>query len=87
MTVLRSALFNLYFFLASFVLVVIGTVLRFIAPQRLLDLGRVWARLVLVGARAICGIRVQVTGLWTVSSSTWVNPSDCTCSTMRRSVN
>jgi 1-acyl-sn-glycerol-3-phosphate acyltransferase len=63
MTVLRSALFNLFFFLESFVLVLAGTVLRVAAPQRIVRLGRFWARLTLGGARAICGIRVQVVGL------------------------
>jgi 1-acyl-sn-glycerol-3-phosphate acyltransferase len=33
------------------------------APARALDYARFWVRTVLWGARAICGIRVQVTGL------------------------
>lgn len=63
MTVLRSALYNLFFFGTSFVLVLVGTVLRWVAPHRMLSLGRLWARLMLGGARVICGIRLQVTGL------------------------
>jgi len=63
MTVLRSALFNLFFFLESAALALAGTVLRFAAPQRMMDISRLWARLTLGGARAICGIRLQVTGL------------------------
>lgn len=63
MTVLRSALYNLFFFGVSFVLVLVGSVLRFVAPGRMLALGRFWARLMLGGARVICGIRLQVSGL------------------------
>jgi 1-acyl-sn-glycerol-3-phosphate acyltransferase len=36
--------------------------LRVLAPSRALDYARFWVRLVLWGARAICNIRVQVTG-------------------------
>ncbi|HET8997181.1 MAG TPA: lysophospholipid acyltransferase family protein [Acetobacteraceae bacterium] len=63
MTVLRSALYNLFFFGVSSVLAVYGMALRLLAPHRIIDLARLWARLMLGGARVICGIRVQVTGL------------------------
>ena len=63
MTVLRSALYNLFFFGVTTVLVLVGTVLRFVAPQRIFGLGRFWTRLMLDAARVICGIRLEVTGL------------------------
>jgi 1-acyl-sn-glycerol-3-phosphate acyltransferase len=64
MTVLRSALFNLYFFLLTFVLtLVLATPARFLAPHRVLDVARLWARLLLWGVQVICGIRVAITGL------------------------
>lgn len=66
MTVLRSALYNLFFFGTSTVLVLFGVLLRLFAPHRLIDLARLWARLMLGGARVICGIRLQVTGLDTL---------------------
>ena len=63
MTVLRSTLYNLFFFGMTFVVVLIGSGVRLIAPRRMLPLARVWARFMLWGARVICGIRLQVTGL------------------------
>jgi 1-acyl-sn-glycerol-3-phosphate acyltransferase len=64
MTLLRSTLFNLYFFLLTFVLtLVLATPARFFAPHRVLDVARLWARLQLHGLRLICGIRLSVEGL------------------------
>ncbi len=63
MTVLRSVLYNLFFFGVTTALVLFGAVLRLVAPHRLPGMGRVWARTMLRGARVICGIRLQVTGL------------------------
>src|SRR6476660_5973508 len=64
MTWLRSALFNVYFF-AMTVLLTSGpaTVLRFVAPHRMLDVARLWGRVMVWGARVICGIRLHVSGL------------------------
>ena len=62
MTILRSALFNVVFFAATFLLALYGTVLRFVAPRRVLPLARFWARLITASARVICGIRLQVSG-------------------------
>jgi len=62
MTIVRSAIFNAYFFGVTFVLTIPGTVLRFVAPHRVLDIAILWSRLLVWGARAICGIRLQVTG-------------------------
>ena len=62
MIVLRSAMFNLFFFGATFVLTLFGTFVRFLAPHRVMDLAIGWARLLLWGARVICGIRWRVVG-------------------------
>ncbi len=59
---LRSALFNVFFFGSTFVLTLVGTVVRCFAPHRILDLAAAWARLLLWGARVMCGIRWQVVG-------------------------
>ena len=64
MTLLRSTLFNLYFFLLTFVLTVaLATPVRFLVPRRTLSVAMLWARLLMVGLRVICGIRLSVQGL------------------------
>ena len=64
MTLLRSAVFNLFFFVVTFLMVVIlATPVRLMAPHRVLDLARLWARIMLRAVRLICGIRLHVTGL------------------------
>lgn len=62
LVVLRSALFNAWFFGVTFVLGLGGIAVRWIAPLRALDYAKFWVRSVLAGARVICGIRVAVTG-------------------------
>ena len=63
MTVLRSAVFNLYFFALTLLLgLFCGIPLRLLAPGRVIGLARFWGRLVLAGLRAICGIRFAVSG-------------------------
>lgn len=62
MILLRSALFNLYFFGLTFVLAVGGIYIRLFAPERTLDYAKFWVRLVLVGLRRLCGITVVLTG-------------------------
>ncbi len=59
---LRSAVFNLWFFGITFVLGVVGVFVRAFAPRRALPFAQFWARSVLAGARTICGIHVRVTG-------------------------
>ena len=69
MTLLRSAIFNLFFFAATFAItLVLATPVRFAAPHRMLDVARLWARVMVWGARAICGIRLHVSGLENVGS-------------------
>ena len=62
MTVLRSSLFNLFFFASTFVLLIPGTLVRLIAPRRTLGFARTWARVELAALRAICGIGFEVSG-------------------------
>lgn len=62
MILLRSALFNAWFFGATAVLGFIGVFVRWLAPDRALPLAQFWARTVIAGARAICRIHVEVTG-------------------------
>jgi 1-acyl-sn-glycerol-3-phosphate acyltransferase len=61
-TILRSVLFNLFFFGLTFILSLYGTVLRFVAPERVLGLGIGWAGIVLGALRRICGIRTVLIG-------------------------
>lgn len=63
MNLLRSALFNAWFFGITFVLGLGGVAVRWLAPHRALDYAKFWVRMVLGGARVICGIRFVVTGL------------------------
>lgn len=63
MTLLRSALFNLFFFSATFVMtIVLATPVRLVAPQRMLEVAMLWARVMLWALRVICGIRLHVSG-------------------------
>src|SRR4051812_47712145 len=62
MSLLRSALFNVFFFVATFLLVLPGTVVRLGAPHRVLGVARLWARIMVGGVRVICGIRLEVIG-------------------------
>jgi 1-acyl-sn-glycerol-3-phosphate acyltransferase len=62
MIILRSSLFNVFFFGSTLVLTLAGTVARLVVPHRMLDFAVAWARLVLWGARVICGIRWEVIG-------------------------
>ena len=63
MILLRSAAFNLWFFGITLVLGIVGVFVRWFRPERALDFARFWAGLVLDGARVICGITAEVTGL------------------------
>jgi 1-acyl-sn-glycerol-3-phosphate acyltransferase len=62
MTVLRSVLFNLYFFTLTFVLAVGGIFIRLFAPERTLEYARFWVRLVMAGLRRICGVYLVLIG-------------------------
>jgi 1-acyl-sn-glycerol-3-phosphate acyltransferase len=60
---LRSAMFNMVFFTMTFVMAIIGTAIRLIAPDRVLGLAMLWGRVMVAAARIICGMRLEVTGL------------------------
>ena len=62
MIVLRSAVFNLFFFGATFALTLAGTVVRFLAPHRVLGVAAAWARLVLW--RSAGHLRHTLAGGW-----------------------
>ncbi len=62
MTLLRSLLFNLYFFGLTLACSLYGVLLNVIAPRRLLGLVRLWGRWLCWGAARICGIRLVVIG-------------------------
>jgi 1-acyl-sn-glycerol-3-phosphate acyltransferase len=61
--VLRSTLFNLFFFVVSFCMTVAATVVRLFDPDRVMPHAKAWARVMLWGLRTICNIKVEVVGL------------------------
>jgi 1-acyl-sn-glycerol-3-phosphate acyltransferase len=64
MSFLRSVVFNVYFFATTFLVTTLpGTYARVVAPERVLGVAQLWARLVVGGLRVICRIRVEVDGL------------------------
>ncbi|HYZ21392.1 MAG TPA: lysophospholipid acyltransferase family protein [Rhodopila sp.] len=63
MILLRSALFNLYFFGLTFVLTLAASAARVAGGRHVAAVGRLWARCLLAGARVICGIRVSMEGM------------------------
>jgi len=64
MTVLRSLLFNIWFFVSTALIVLIpGSLARLLAPEWTMALARFWAWVELGAARRICGIRLSVSGL------------------------
>jgi 1-acyl-sn-glycerol-3-phosphate acyltransferase len=63
MILLRSTLFNVFFFGVTFLMTLfLATPLRFVAPQRVLDIARLWARIMVWAVGVICGIRLRVFG-------------------------
>lgn len=62
MIVLRSAVFNAWFFGVTALLGAFGIFVRAFIPRRTLALARFWARSVLFGARWLVGIDVEITG-------------------------
>ncbi len=62
MNFLGSLFFNIAMFGSCALLSLWGTVLKRVAPHRLLRLGQNWARFVLAALRLFCGIRVEVSG-------------------------
>ena len=62
MIVLRSALYNAWFVLATLLYGLVGVGVRLFAPHRALALAGAWVRALLGGARLLCGIRAVVLG-------------------------
>ena len=62
MITMRSALFNVTFFVVTFVLTVAATAVRFVAPQYVINVAAFWARILVASVRIICGIRLEVIG-------------------------
>jgi len=63
MILLRSALFNVVFFGVSLVMTLLATVARMASPDQVLKVAMLWGRCLVVMARVICGIRLDVRGL------------------------
>src|ERR1700760_4484033 len=63
MILLRSTVFNIIFFAVSVVMTLFATVVRVVAPDRVLDAAVLWARCLVASARTVCAIRVDVCGL------------------------
>jgi 1-acyl-sn-glycerol-3-phosphate acyltransferase len=63
MIVLRSALFNIVFFTVTLVLTLWASMVRIVAPERVLGVAMLWARVLIVAVRIICGIRLDISGL------------------------
>jgi 1-acyl-sn-glycerol-3-phosphate acyltransferase len=63
MIILRSALFNVAFFVISLVMTLLASGARFLAPRQVLPVAIWWGRCLVAAARIICGIRLQVSGL------------------------
>ncbi len=63
MILLRSTVFNIVFFAVSLIMTLLATAVRVVAPDRVLDAAIFWARCLVVSARIVCGIRLDVRGL------------------------
>jgi 1-acyl-sn-glycerol-3-phosphate acyltransferase len=63
MIILRSAVFNVAFFLISLVMTLLASAARVVAPGRVLDIAMLWGRSLVAAARIICGIHLDVSGL------------------------
>jgi 1-acyl-sn-glycerol-3-phosphate acyltransferase len=63
MILLRSTVFNIIFFAVSLFMTLLATVVRIVAPDRVLDAAVLWARCLVASARIVCAIRLDVSGL------------------------
>jgi 1-acyl-sn-glycerol-3-phosphate acyltransferase len=62
MTLLRASLFNVYFFLLTVAMGLGAFSVRLFAKRHALAYAKLWCRLSIRGLRAICGIRVELSG-------------------------
>lgn len=63
MTFLRSCAFNMFFFAVTFVLTLPAALMRPFGWKAVVWFGTLWSRTLLLAARIVCGIRLQVEGL------------------------
>lgn len=63
MIILRSAMFNLFFFVLTFLLMLPATLARPLGFRGVLPFGALWSRILLEASRLLCGIRLDVQGL------------------------
>jgi 1-acyl-sn-glycerol-3-phosphate acyltransferase len=59
---LRSTLFNITFYIVTFLLTIVGTLVRWIYPDRVMGIARLWAWTNVAALRVLCGIRLRVSG-------------------------
>ncbi|MGH7079110.1 MAG: lysophospholipid acyltransferase family protein [Acetobacteraceae bacterium] len=62
MTILRSAIYHLYFWTITLVMAIGSLPVRFLAPQLALGYGKIWVRAAFAGLQPLAGIRIAVTG-------------------------
>lgn len=62
MMLLRSAVFNLFFFGSTLLLTLPAAVVSVIAPERVVWWAKFWARTQIRAVRIICGIRLDISG-------------------------
>jgi 1-acyl-sn-glycerol-3-phosphate acyltransferase len=62
MIFLRSLAFNIVMFGAGTLLSLCGWVLKVTAPQYVINLGMLWARISLAALRLFCGVRIDIAG-------------------------
>lgn len=63
MTLLRSLLFNVFFYLWTTLVLIVGLPLMLGPRSGLYHLGRLWVRVIMAALRLLCGLRYQVRGL------------------------
>jgi 1-acyl-sn-glycerol-3-phosphate acyltransferase len=63
MIFVRSVLFNIAFFGISLGMTLLATAARAVAPNRVLNVAILWGRSLVMAARVICGIRLEVIGM------------------------
>lgn len=68
MIVLRSALFNIVFFTVTLAMTLYASMVRIVAPGRVIGVAMLWARTQVVAVRIICGIRLEISGLENIPS-------------------
>lgn len=62
MILLRSVIYNVYFWTITLVMAVASLPIRWFAPHLALPYGRIWVRALFAGLRPLAGIRIHVTG-------------------------